>query len=1584
MQKLAEICIQRPVFATMLILSITFIGAFAYRFLGVDLFPKVDFPTITVTTTLRGASPEEMETEISKKIEESVNTLPGIDEMRSVSGEGVSQVFITFILERNVEQAAQDVRDKVNLVLRDLPRDIDPPIVEKLDPDASPVMSLAVSANRSAREITEVADKKIKQQLESLNGVGQVKFIGNRKRQIQLWLDTQKLASYNLTVQQVEAAVDSQNLEVPGGRLNEGDKERVLRTLGRVQKSADFNKIIVSNINGLPVRVSDLGYTEDGVEEPRTLARLDGKEAIILEVRKQSGTNTIQVVDLVKERLKDIQGLLPADYKIEVIRDQSSFIKGSFEAIKEHLILGGIFTALVVLLFMRNFRSTIIAGIAIPTSIISTFAVMYYMDFTLNQMTMLALVLSVGIVIDDAIVVLENIDRFIEEKQMSAMQAAQEATKEIGLAVMATTLSLIIIFLPVAFMGGIVGRFMKSFGLTCVFSIGVSLFISFTLTPMLCSRFLKAKKESHKSAKSSFFYSLIERSYMGLLRFSLRHRLSVIILSILVIITIVPFFKAVGKDFITQDDTSDFQVDIRLPEGTSLEASSERLKAIEADLKGLNGVIHLLTTVGADAQKTVNLASVYVRIIDVTQRQYPQAQVMEQARRLLTKYKDMRIAVNYIAAISGGGRSNTDLQYSVRGPDLNKLSDYSNKIIEVTRKIPGVVDVDSSFITGKPEARVYIDRERAADLGVRVSDIANALRVLVGGDDRASNYREGEDRYDVLIRAQLKDRDSISALSLISVPSNRLGSVRLDQVVRIDSGTGPSQIDRYNRQRQVTITGNIERGQSLAPVIEALNAGVAKLQLSSEYSAGLQGRSRELGRAAANFLIAFVLSFAFMYMILAAQFESFLDPVIILLSLPLSIPFALLSLVFFHQTLNIFSALGVLMLFGVVKKNSILQIDHANTLSRRGIELNEATLKACQDRLRPILMTTFALVAGMLPMAFGQGPGSASRRSVAIVVIGGQSLCLLLTLIVTPVAYTLFGSLANNLKKLNTKWQSRKATSAIVLILISSAVLLASGFHQPTYAQQQFARIGSDETKPLSLSLTDAIRLALENNADIEIERINAKQAGFDLTIANGAYDPIIGLNHSFSRQNVPITSSLGGSTTGVVTNKNISTDFSFRGFLPHSGATYDITASELRADTTSFFATLNPQTTTTLNFTLRQPLLRNRQIDDNRRRIRVAQRNLDITDAQFRQRIIDIIAQVERAYWELVFARQSVVIAQDSVKLAETQYERVRRLIDAGSQAPVDLIQVETQLQLRKENVLGVLDSISKAENNLKLLILPDRNAAEWSQALVPTDLPMVKPVSLDLDSTVSRALSNRPEIKQLDVQKELINDNLKYLHNQTKPQVDIVATYGLTGLAGAQVSTSNPFSAGALIAPLTQRVNLISTQLNLAPLPPTPAATQPGFLVGGIGQSLGNLFANRFNTFRVGVQILWSVRNQSVTGQIGRNELEIRKAGLQRQRLVTSIEAEVRNALQSLNTTQQRIETTRAARTAAEKQLDSEQRRYEAGLSTNFLVLTRQQELSEVRGRELKALTDYDKAIADLQRACGTNMSTYNIETK
>ena len=1009
MQKLAEICVRRPVFAVMLIMALTVVGWFSYTTLGVDLFPKIDLPTITVTVVNPGASPQEIETEITDKIEAAVNTISGIDELRSVSVEGVSQVFVTFQLEKNGDVASQEVRAKVDLVVPDLPETAEEPTVQKLDQDAAAVIQIAVSAERPLRDVTLIADKQIKERIESLNGVGQVQMVGKAEREIQVWLDPDKLRAYNVTVPEVANAVRQQNMELPGGRVDEGARELTVRTMGRITDPKEFAEITVAWRNGLPIKVSDIGRVEDGSEEQRTMARLNGKPTVTLLVSKQSGQNTVAVADAVKERLAEIRPNLPKDIKTELVGDQSIFIKASLDNIKMHLIEGSLFAALVVFLFLWSIRSTFIAALAIPTSIIATFALMAAMGYTLNNITMLALTLMVGIVIDDAIVVLENIYRFIEEKGMSPFQAAIEGTKEIGLAVMATTFSLLAVFVPVGFMGGIMGRFMSSFGLTSAFAIAVSLLVSFTLTPMLAARLLKRPKEGQvHDSKDSRFYRPIDRTYTWLLEWSLKHRWVVVTICVLVILSTIPLFMMVGKNFLPSDDSSQFEITLRTPEGSTLAATSTIIERIATDLRTVPGITDTLTTIGGGGQGQVNSGYIYIKLKPIEQRDESQDDLMVKARAILKKYPpELRPSVQQVAAFSGGGFRNADVQYIISGPDLKKLTEYSDKLLEKMKAIPDVVDPDSTLVSGKPELRVEIDRQRAADLGVKVSDIAQVLNTLVAGQE-VGTYNEGTEQYDVLVKAAGEYRTSKEGLQRMIVSSAKGGWVSLDNLVKVEEATGPSSIERQNRERRVMLLSNSRPGGSQSAIIDAMNKAVAEMKVDPEYKTGLAGRSKELGKAGYYFGLAFLMAFIFMYMILASQFESFIHPITILLTLPLSVPFGVLSLLLTGQSMNIFSALGIFLLFGVVKKNAILQIDHTSTLRAAGMTRYAAIVQANRDRLRPILMTTIALVAGMMPLVLARGAGSGTSRSIGVLVVGGQSLCLLLTLLAVPVFYSLF------------------------------------------------------------------------------------------------------------------------------------------------------------------------------------------------------------------------------------------------------------------------------------------------------------------------------------------------------------------------------------------------------------------------------------------------------------------------------------------------------------------------------------------------------------------------------------------------
>ena len=1029
---LSELCVRRPVFATMLVMSLVVLGIFSFRELGVDLFPRADPATVNVNLSLPGASPDEISSSVVEPMEQAISGVSGIDEISARISEGKGNITVRFVLERDLNDAVNDVREKVAGAIKSVPPELLPPVITKVDPDADPVMSLMVSSDAmSLRTLTELADKQVSRAIQTVNGVGQVTIAGSRAREIHIVVDIEKLNSYGLSITQVRDAVINENVEIPGGAVEQGKGQLLLRTMGRIDASADFNNIVVATKNGTPIRVSDLGYAEDTSERPTSSVWYGDKPAVLLDIRRAMGENTVSVIEGIRARLEAIQRTLPKSVKLTVVRDDSKFIYASVASLEEHLIFGSLFAAVVVMFFIRNIRAVVIASLAIPASIISSFTLMRVMGFTLNNMTLLGITLAVGIVIDDAIVVLENIFRYIEEKNVTPYEAAIQGTREVALAVMATTLSLVVIFLPIAFMNGYAKRFINPFGWTMAFSILVSMLVSFTLTPMLSSRFLKLSDAlaDHKTKEHGIFHWM-DQFYSRQVHWALDHSWVIIAVSVVTFLLTFPLNRMVGRDFVPNEDMGEWTVHMDSPEGTALEGTEELAFRVLKDLQGIEGVAEIEPIVnpggsgaaGGGGGGSATHFHFNFLATPAEDRKRPQSEIIKEVRQRLSKYPANRPSISARNALgSGEGQGGFAISANILGPDLRQLTEVSMRALDAAQHTPSLTEPKLSLSVSNPEIHVAVDRRRAADLGVRMATIGNTLRLAVAGDDRISFYKEGQEQYPVKVRVLENQRRDAAEIGRLTVPS-ATGPVRIDNIAKIERGLGPSALQRSNRQFTVMLTADIAPGHALDEASNDVRKMIASLNMPGDMSFRMQGQSKILDETTANMIMAIGLAMIFVYMVLASQFESFIQPIVIMLVLPIAVPFALFTLWATGRTLNLWSALGMLLLLGIVKKNSILQVDYANTLRSEGMPLREAIVEACRTRLRPILMTTFAIIAGLIPTALGLGIGGGGRAAIAVTVIGGQSLCLFLTLLLVPVAYVKFDALEHT--SLNKLWRS--------------------------------------------------------------------------------------------------------------------------------------------------------------------------------------------------------------------------------------------------------------------------------------------------------------------------------------------------------------------------------------------------------------------------------------------------------------------------------------------------------------------------------------------------------------------------------
>ena len=1043
-----QVSLKNPVFATMMMLAIVVLGLFSYQRMQVDQFPNIDLPVVVVTTDYPGASPEIVESEVTKKLEEGVNSIAGISALTSRSYEGQSVVIIEFQLYIDGRKAAEDVREKISAIRPNLRAEVKEPRVLRFDPSSRAIWSVAVlpeakQGAMSAVELTNWADQTLKKRLENVRGAGAINIVGGTKREINVYLNPQAMESLGITADQVVNAVRNENQDLPVGSIRSLSQERVVKIDARMKRPEDFGKIIVARKNNVAVTVDQVARIADGTQEVDSLALYNGQRTLLLTVQKAQDENTIQVVDGLNKAVLEMKASLPPGLKLELVTDSSRQIRVGVENVRRTLIEGALLTVLIVFLFLNSWRSTVITGLTLPISIIGTFLFMNLFGFTINMITLMALSLCVGLLIDDAIVVRENIVRHVQMGKTS-YQASMDGTKEIGLAVLATTFSIVAVFLPVGFMGGIIGKFFHEFGITIVAAVLISMFVSFTLDPMLSSIWHDPSIHAHPSTGSGqagrtapvtfydktigrvtgWFDSATERlseGYQGILRWALVHKIKTLLLAVVIFVVSIFMLPLLGTEFVPKADFSETTLNFYTPVGSSLEATEAKAKQVEAIVREFPEVRYTLATINTGNAQGKMYANVYVRLVDRKARSRSVDQISSTLRERLKQVPG--ITVTHVGLLDSVG-GNKQVEFSLKGPDLKELERLSRVVQDNIRGIPGLVDLDSSVKPDKPVIQVDVRRDAASDLGLSVSSIAASLRTLIAGQT-VGNWRAPDDQtYDVNVRLSPDARNAPADLERLpfmtsSTGSNADGStriVRLSQVAIVKESTGPNQINRRDLVREVAVNANVY-DRSAGEVSNDIKAALEKTPFPPGYTHQFGGSTKSMAESFGYAISALVMAILFIYMILASQFKSFLQPLALMTSLPLTLIGVVLALLLFRSTLSMFSVIGVVMLMGLVTKNAILLVDFAIRMREEGMERSEALLVAARVRLRPILMTTLAMIFGMIPLAFALTEGSEQRAPMGQAVIGGVITSSLLTLVVVPVTYCFMDDLAQWFKR---------------------------------------------------------------------------------------------------------------------------------------------------------------------------------------------------------------------------------------------------------------------------------------------------------------------------------------------------------------------------------------------------------------------------------------------------------------------------------------------------------------------------------------------------------------------------------------
>jgi HAE1 family hydrophobic/amphiphilic exporter-1 len=1361
---LSNLSIKRPVVATVMMLALVTLGLFSWRRLPIDMMPDVEIPVLSIVTEYPGASPETVEREVTKKIEEAVNPISGVKHVQSVSREGLSSVIVEFNLEVKINDVSQEARAKISAIRRELPDGMKEPVIQKFDFNAMPIISLAVRSKvLSPRDLTTLADRKIKRRLEGIAGVAKAKLVGSSKREVAVNLDPARLQALGMGVDEVVVGLQSENVNTPLGRLDWGDEEMPLRISGKPEEASEYASMVIARRGSQPISLGEVADVVDTVEEQRSLALINGEPAVAIDITKQTKANTVEVVDAVRKAVGELRSELPAGTEIQVVRDSSVFIRDAVADVQMTLVLGAILTVLIVFCFLNSWRSTVITGLTLPISVISSFIVMYFLNMTLNMLTLMALSLAIGLLIDDAIVVRENIVRHLEKGE-DHFTAAREGTSEIGLAVLATSMSIMAVFIPVAFMKGIVGRFFFQFGLTVAFAVLVSLFVSFTLDPMLSSRWYdpdierKGRRNAVQRGLDRFneWFERAAESYKRAIGWAIDHRKTVLGIAALAFAGGLGVFAALQTEFMTPMDQGEFVVKFKSAPGSSIAETRGRLEDVLKALGEFKEVRYTYASIGAGDSDTVRDATVFVKLVDRSQRMRGLKQFIHDLRPRLERIPGLSLSIQ-----EDPDAFQKPLQVFIQGDDIPTLKRYAGEVKRALYTVPGIVDIQAPMEQDLPEYRLEVDRERAAAVGLGTGAVADTLGVLVGGQAVSTYEDEAGEAVDVRVRLPERLRRDVGQVGdlRLSVPTaNGPALIPLADLVKFTRTTSPAEINRRDLSRQIVVDANLDflpLGTAGQEVMRATR-GIA---FAPGYKLLLGGDTEMMVESFGYLSEALLLAVIFVYLILAAQFESFIDPLAIMLSLPLAVVGMAGTLLLTGDTINIMSLIGLIMLMGLVTKNAILLIDYTKVLRGRGMDRRTALVTAGRTRLRPIMMTTSAMIFGMLPLFFALGKGAEFRAPMARAVVGGLITSTLLTLIVVPVVYTVLDDFA--------QWVHRRmagatlaghqaAGGAAAALVVLLALSLAAA---PLSAQPASFEPLTPDPGPRVLTLDQALAIAASKNIDIKKAEEYRRWLRARYVEERAAAFPHVGINGN------------------VMRNYDDSEQDFFQGLPDEFRALI-----AYRQDVSSAQVTLN------------QALFTWGQVGAA---IRGAKWALATGDDQLRRFQQAVQRDVTAAFYDVLLAKEFAAITSQTVEQRQRHLDEAQRRFALGTATDYDVLAAEVALANARPDAISAANLVGTARERLRFL-LAEEGAVDASGSLE------VEPAATpEYEDVVAAALEHRPELAEVDHTRRGLMEVVRIQGAGDRPRLDLQASYGLKRLDILDSSSSGKtWSAGVVLS--------------------------------------------------------------------------------------------------------------------------------------------------------------------------------------